>query len=365
MRWQSNVFAIIGDDFWSNHERASDWHLSHKNPVEAPEDAGSAVGGERMLSRAEVVILRNIHEYAMSAGTFNLKLKDIEEGLKIEVSIGLWERLMPALSKIAMERQRLDLTSFFRQVCPWAQPMHLRMFDAWLEQFDDLARQKELGAHYEDVANTFCENQHKPVLPHSELEALNRDFADLDRNSNGYLCVYDLSMAWNMDADTLKEMFRKHDISDDGYIDKQDYLRLVCPAEYRLPEMSGEDRDLFGQLVLLACDRMKKDLQRKELMYGPEESEDAPAPTPASLLPEVSDEDWRHWNDVFVRLDQNGDNTLDLKDLKESGLLSDEVCSFLVSMLDPADTTGFTKRSFLDALLDAHKCKKTGWALGF
>lgn len=358
---------FVGDDFWSNLERASEWYLSHKTPVIVPEDAGSAVGGERMLSRAEVIILRDIHVFALSSHTFSLTLKEIEEELKIDLSVQMWERIMPAMAKIALERHRPDLTSFFRYVCPWAQPMHIRMFESWIEQFDDLTRQKEIGAKYGDIAKTFMENQNKPVIPESELRAMDRDFDDLDKTSNGYLCVHDLSAAWNMDVCTLKEMFRKNDISDDGYIDKQDYLRLVCPEEYRLPEMSGEDRDLFGQLVLLASDRMNSGLLQKERLYEGTEDDDndvVVGKTPASLLPEVPDEIWKHWNEVFARLDQNGDNTLDLKDLRESGLLSDEVCSFLCRILDPQQTTGFTKRSFLDALLDAHKYKKTGWATG-
>merc|ERR1711918_232982 len=141
-----------------------------------------------------------------------------------------------------------------------------------------------------------------------------------------------------------------------------DYFRLVCPADYRLPEMSGAARELFGKLLLCTTKRLKNDIDKRASMFS--ESKSGPeivAAVPPSLLPEVDNDVWDHWNHVFSQLDLNSDGNLDLKDLQSSGLLSREVCAFLVKTLAEDESGSFQRNAFLAALLEVHSCRRTGF----
>merc|ERR1712232_812884 len=86
--------------------------------------------------------------------------------------------------------------------------------------------------------------------------------------------------------------------------------------------------------------------------------------TPASCLPEVAEEIWKKWNAMFDRLDTNGDNRVDVSDLQTSGLLSKDVCRYLASSIDSDDTSGFSRDSFLEALLDVNKVRRATFSVG-
>merc|ERR1712029_481077 len=86
-------------------------------------------------------------------------------------------------------------------------------------------------------------------------------------------------------------------------------------------------------------------------------------PAPAAVLPEVAEATWATWVSLFDRLDTNHDDTVDLRDLRASGLLSVEVCDVIVRLIDPSNKCGFSKRSFLDAMLECFQCRRSGFTL--
>merc|ERR1719408_877889 len=106
-------------------------------------------------------------------------------------------------------------------------------------------------------------------------------------------------------------MLVRHSLSEDAYVDKQSYFRLVCPEHYRLPEMSGSERDLFGKLILCTTRRLSSNIHEQEQMFSQREVSEKIAPMPMSLLPEVEESVWEQWNTAFTRLDQGNDDNLD------------------------------------------------------
>merc|ERR1719408_591797 len=99
-------------------------------------------------------------------------------------------------------------------------------------------------------------------------------------------------------------MLVRHSLSEDAYVDKQSYFRLVCPEHYRLPEMSGSERDLFGKLILCTTRRLSATIHEQEDLFSAREVSGRIAPMPMSLLPEVEESDWEQWNAAFTRLDK-------------------------------------------------------------
>lgn len=317
-----------------------------------------------MPTRAEVVIFRSAFNYCSEVGTFKLSLKEIEKGIGISVEQQLWERIGPSLIKVSQARfdfVKPDFMGFMKYICPWAQAMHLRMFEDWCHQYDELEEQKHLNEEIEDVAEIFLENEKKAVMPMDELNMIENDFNDMDQMKRGYITIEELARAWDMDPRSLKEMLVHHNLSEDAYVDKQSYFRLVCPEHYRLPEMSGSERDLFGKLILCTTRRLSREIHDQERLFLDKEMSGKIAPMPMSLLPEVEESDWDAWNAAFTRLDKGKDDNLDMADLVNSGLLSEEVCSFLCGMLGDIQEQCFSRHAFLSALLEVHNVRRHGF----
>lgn len=351
-----------------NHcEDLEGFYLSHMAPVAVPADTDvAAVSG--MLTRSEVILCRSIFSYCMKQNTFDVMPWQLDEALGVEIQMNVWSKIEDAMNAIEKDWHQAtgskpNFFQFLRYACPGAREKHLRMFEVWCQEFDELAEAKERHRLIEEAGDVFEENDNLEIIPKSELDSLEKDFESLDTAGRGFLTADQLAQAWNMDLETVKGIIHKID-AEDRTLDKQDYFRLVCPSQYRLPEMSGDQRDLFGKLLESMENKSKAEVKRKAKMFGVGGSQsEGPdiAPTPLSLLPEVDEETWKFWNSVFTELDVTKDDALDLRDLKESGLLSEKVCEFIIDMLhSPDEGQCFTRQSFLNALLEATGCRRVG-----
>eukprot|EP00913_Durusdinium_trenchii_P027979 g26233.t1 len=211
------------------------FYLSHRWPVNPPIES-AVTHDASMLTRKEVVIARAIFEY----------------------------KVHPALERVHDERSRsikVDIFTFLRKLCPGVQPMHLRMFDGWLQQFDKMQhRQKFVEACEQSVAILSHTNT-KPVIPEVEL-------------------AKQIELAMNLDSGILK----KYDVSEDGFIDIHEYVAMMCPDEFRPPEMSGFDQEVLGTLLLSWATRHREELDEQKALYagGVERKNEMPA----SMRPE-------------------------------------------------------------------------------
>ncbi|CAJ1340763.1 unnamed protein product, partial [Effrenium voratum] len=86
------------------------------------------------------------------------------------------------------------------------------------------------------------------------------------------------------------EVLRKYDVSNDGFIDFHEFVAMMCPTEYRPPEMCGFDQEVLGSLVKMRAARMRSGLDQQVALY--ESPADAKAEgvrkseMPASMRPE-------------------------------------------------------------------------------
>merc|ERR1711948_42668 len=95
------------------------------------------------------------------------------------------------------------------------------------------------------VLGIFQENETKPVLPVNQLQQLKDRFARLDEHSAG---VVDLAVVANdLELHSSADV-ATYDIDSDGCVDINEFLRIMCPPGYRLPEMAGFARDIFGTI---------------------------------------------------------------------------------------------------------------------
>lgn len=146
-------------------------------------------------------------------------------------------------------------------------------------------------------------------------------------------------------------------------IDVREFYRLMCPEKYRLPEMGGEDRKALGKILLADAVCKRQDFEQTAKSFRTKSSSHATVvqPTPPSAMPEVLDETWSRWNQFFDRLDSDADDVVQLTDLESSGLVSKQVCRYIVMAIDADNGSGFTRKGFLTALLESHKYRRTGF----
>lgn len=348
-----------------------DFFLSHSSAVVVPEEV-PLLHSSVMLTRAQVILARQVYQFCRERRSWHLSNDELESLVKLETTDPIFKRFAKAFLEIDKIECRIlhgsfnrDFVYLLRKLCPLAHPKHLRMFQGWCDEYDDLMDEQNLVSTSEDVLQTYEDNNQKPILPMSEVLCIKREFHRIDQTNQGFISASDLSREWDIDMDTLHETYAQLDVSGDGFIDLQEFMVLSCPPQYRLPEMDGQARELFGELLVAESTSLSEEHKAKELQYSDLNSCSVGKvhETPESLWPEVDDSIWNGWNAVFDSLDGDKDDLVVLADLQASGLLSHKVCCFVVSVVDPAHKFGFTRRGFLNAMLRAHQCRRTGLAM--
>merc|ERR1711879_469329 len=152
------------------------FYLSHQRPVPVPIESAAAYEGQ-LLSRTEVVIVRDVFNFCVAESNFRMVYKELENHLgKTKLSLKLWEKLQPAMAKTAEERTRAirpELFSFLRKMSRQSIPSaQLRMFENWLREYDSLAKKRHtLGEAQESMAR-LKQQSALPVLPPNEVARL-------------------------------------------------------------------------------------------------------------------------------------------------------------------------------------------------
>ncbi|CAE7945101.1 unnamed protein product, partial [Symbiodinium sp. KB8] len=288
------------------------FYLSHKGPVPVPIES-AVTHDSSMLTRKEVVLARAVFQFCVEEGSFQMTHQDLQKGLgREDLSADLWTKLQPALDRIEGERSRgikAELFSFLRKLCPGAHKMHLRMFDGWLQQFDQMMEQQKFVEACEEKVVVQSHVNNLPIIPDAELNRLEAQFRAIDVEGSGCITLAQIEAAMGLDAELLK----KYDVSADGFIDVHEFIAMMCPDHWRPPEMSGFDQEVLSSLLCYNASKMRHDLDtRKSLYTGAVERKSA---MPASMRPEVPEETWDAWNAVFDRLDTSGDGVMSAKEL--------------------------------------------------
>lgn len=363
----SRVGADIADEF---DEHLKDFSLSHSAPVQIPEDA-SVVPSKDLLSRAEVLFTRLHHRDAQEQGRWRPSMAEVESNSimwGIQVSKRFKATMVSAFENLCSQKRRfahsdnlihgLELIDIFRKMCPIAQPKHLRMFEVWCNEYDAFLKEQRHVESIEQAAETYLENNNKPVMPDCELEILEKEFQKMDYMGRGYVTIDDIVSTWGWSDMLARDTVAAYDVLGDGYLDKGEFFKMMCPEEYRLPEMSGFGRQIFGKLLEFESKSRRRSAMRQSIKYGQSginsDELDAYIEPPQSVFPEVDEEQWRKWNEVFESLDTNKNGKVALEELQNSGLLSWSVCTSIVALINPEDLNGFTKEGFMQAMARAY-----------
>ncbi|CAE8592567.1 unnamed protein product [Polarella glacialis] len=238
------------------------------------------------------------------------------------------------------------------------------MFDGWFQKYDAFVEQQQEVASSEQALQQFQSNCSLPVLSTGEIMKLEFEFCAMDKQNSGYITLDDMTFGLGISRDVVMSTFDKYDLSDDGLIDRDEFLLMMCPDGYRMPDTNGEGRDVLGAILGAHARALKKQLSSDKASFdtkGCVSQMEMISEMPESLRPEVDDATWGAWNKVFDDLDTDNDGVVTVPELRSSRLLTFDICDFLGSHVDGSSENGFSRRAYLNALLQATGQRRSGF----
>ncbi|OLQ12234.1 Clavaminate synthase-like protein [Symbiodinium microadriaticum] len=239
---------------------------------------------------------------------------------------------------------KLTLTAFLRKMCPRAAPRHLRMFQSWLKELDQIEDLKEALEQSRGVLDGFMSYLALPVLPAELRQDLAADYDYASGNRTPEMLQHKMQLhlqgvrtgRWGVGA-------------------------AMCPFDFRLNEGHPAVNEVVASML-------KSEVSRQEEVVAQKENSFAPRAAAAScrqrrfLKAKVPDETWDLWNRAFDLLDSEGRDAVTFSSLQKSRLLRLEVGAFLCELIAPSggpdeESTrpdAFTRREFLLKMLDIH-----------
>lgn len=352
------------------HLKSEEWFLSHSEVVEVPQEELETSREVKLPDRWQVLFVRDVYELCVEEGSFQLTFSETEYGLRRPLTLELWELVAEAMHKTMDDvRGQPTFIQFLKKAFPGAKAKHLSTFESWCQQYDDLQKRGHEMDLLTEAAELFAKKSRMPVLPADDQARLEREFEQMDVEGTGFVEVAAIERHWGWDDEQTRNIIAKWDLSDDGCLDKGDFLRMMCPDGYRLPSMQGQDRDVFGMLLQGSIRHLTEEISKEEDLFAETDRRTSRSgrrlkPMPFSLLPELPDATWSYWNELFTRLDADEDDHVRERDLLREGLLSQEVARRLMAIIDPEHPDSFTRRGFLTACLKASGCRRAGFECG-
>jgi len=365
-RFNPNRSVDFVDEFTNGSKK---FKLSHSAPVPVPQEEGSTASVRDLLTRPEVVFSREMYQefFELKAMVAEADLVDRMDqspfvgSVRQEVQARLVQLNRDLCGLSIRLRGEDGLFKMWKKLCPRAKPQHLKMFEKWCREYDHLTERRSSLRVAKSASDTFHENGLKPLLPAADLRRIKDEFSRLDTHGNGLIEVSTLSDSLQL-GDAF-EVARMYDGNDDGYIDVSEFVRMMCPSEYRLPETDEIGRKLFGDLIEHETMSLESKYNEQAASFekSAESSRHLSDATPGTLLPQVDEKTWDTWNATFDRLDMNPDAKVTLGEVIGSGFLSPEVSAFVYRVLAPEDGDGgegFSREAFMAAMLRAHGMRR-------
>eukprot|EP00930_Biecheleria_cincta_P031587 TRINITY_DN21926_c0_g1_i1.p1 TRINITY_DN21926_c0_g1~~TRINITY_DN21926_c0_g1_i1.p1 ORF type:complete len:527 (+),score=87.61 TRINITY_DN21926_c0_g1_i1:166-1746(+) len=352
LRFCSDRWASLGQGFVEDFET-----LTYKTPVRIPKEP-ERVHSEDLPDRAEVVVVRDCCQEMGGSS-----IPEIERAMGTSTMIKMTDtkfqgKLMTALLEMDTAiRLQGGYLKVLQAMYPRALPRHFKLFEQWCNEYDKLSQQESRTSDARGALLGYRRNSRKPIIPASELERIKREYQSLKGADLGAVPFDVIARYFDTSA---REIVTKHDLDFDNHVSLREFCRMMCPANYRLPEMDGVGRELFGKILELADQEEQKQLEHRRTLFQRTDSEEdilevttfsaMCEPVPADLL--------LQWHAVFDDLDRDADEKIRLSDLVISGCLSEPVSKYVVQYLGPDLQDAFTRDAFIQALLRAYHLRK-------
>ncbi|CAE7640030.1 unnamed protein product [Symbiodinium sp. CCMP2592] len=239
-----------------NQKQSPSTLLSDDFAAEDPLALPYALAFERFCARGSgaVLFLRDVFNYCKSEGSFQLTFSDLEYGLRRSLTPDLWDLVSDAMRKMSDEiRGPATFFHFLKKAYPGCQPKHLATFQDWCNQYDELQRRSAEMDLLTEAAALFEKKNAMPILPVDDQARLEKEFEEMDMFGTGCVEVAAIQRRWDWDEQMTRDIIAKYDLSEDGCLDKGDFLRMMCPDGFRLPSMQAFSDACDDGFGLLCC----------------------------------------------------------------------------------------------------------------
>lgn len=354
------------DDNPENFE-VDEEQMFHLSPggASAP-DEREAEAAQYMPSRADVLAARYVYNFAAEQNYFSLSPSELEHAMiqaghsDVEFAIRLQNACVQA-ENIRSKQRKPSFMRFLRLLYAWAMPKHLRMFERWCHQYDELQERKaQLKTDLKSMKDFFaCVETFKtmPVLPQQEKDKILQDFTRLDIEKKGFVEVSELKRV--MGGNQTESLIGEYDSSGDGVIDQAEFLAMMCPPGYKMENSEDKEGHMLAQLLNAYIDEERKEVEAEEDRFAPAGRLRADSVSLRAALPVVSRETWELWNERFSHLDQDDDGYISADDLRSfPGLFHSSIArDLLLGILDHKSGPRISKEFFLDTLLKTQRVR--------
>ncbi|CAE7862734.1 unnamed protein product [Symbiodinium necroappetens] len=325
-----SVRGLDDDPEIFEHEERK-FRLSHTAPVNPPmETAASLDSG--FLRRSQIRVVRDLFRYCASSRHFDISHAEAEQVLDTTIDAEFWiAKLWPALEDMETLWQngaKFSLASFLKKISPRASARHLRMFQSWLKELDQLEGLRGQVDRTRQLARDHADFVARPVLPLPIRQEMIMDYGKSGNPSQA----------------------------------KDDFIAAMCPSEYRPKEGNPAVDSVVGEFLALQLTREEEVLAQKEALFAYEK---APKATVKSFLKlQVPEASWRLWDRAFDLLDLDGAGLLTRDKLAGSHQIPYEVCNWMcqqMGSMDSADRGSFSfdKGAFMKKMADlSNRCLK-------
>lgn len=359
------------DDNPENFE-VDESHIFHLSPSSAAVDEREAAAAQYMPSRADVLAARYVYNFAAEQNYFTLTPAELEHQMSearhtdVEYAVRLQTACAQA-EEIRSKQRKPSFVRFLRLLYPWAMPKHLRMFERWCEQYDELqARKVRFQADLKNMKLFFgCVEAFKtmPLLPQQEKDKIMQDFARLDVEKKGFVEVAELKRVMGGNDAVTDALIGEYDASGDGVIDKNEFFAMMCPPGYKMETSEDKEGKMLSQLLQAYMEEEQQRVCLEEDRFAPAGRLRAASVSLSAAMPIVSEEKWEQWNANFRHLDQDSDGFISADDLRcfPGVFHSSNARDLLLAVLDKGSGgPKISKEFFLDILLRSHHLRMPG-----
>ena len=131
----------IDDDPELFEDEDRKFRLSHVVPVQPPMETAASLDSS-FLRRSQIRTVRDLFNWCWSNRHFAISHAEASQIVGSPVAAEFWiGKLRQALEEMETLREdgaRLNLSIFLKKICPRASARHVRMFQTWLKELDQL-----------------------------------------------------------------------------------------------------------------------------------------------------------------------------------------------------------------------------------